>query len=234
MVMRFGLFLLSILFSSQVVATNLEGERPFFCDKEGAILKYERRDPDGDIKWYHTMEILSIKDSVNGLKEVEYTSFILNKKGKPYYIDKPSHLKGVISQDAFTMNVAESVESILKGALPEGIDVTSSGGESVLPSILSPNDTLAPIYSSVKALGMTMKVTVTERKVLRWETIQTPAGTFDCVVLRERKVEKGMGRNRHTIADTWYAKGVGMVRHDTYDKSLKLLTSERLVEIIND
>ena len=56
-------------------------------------------------------------------------------------------------------------------------------------------------------------------------------GKFECIVIRERKVEKGMGRNRHTIADTWYARGVGMVRHDTHDPDLNLLTSEVLTSI---
>ena len=51
--------------------------------------------------------------------------------------------------------------------------------------------------------------------------------------MRERKVEKGMGRNRHTVADTWYARGIGMVRHDTYSPELELQTSERLVSILN-
>ena len=100
-----------------------------------------------------------------------------------------------------------------------------------MPSHLSTRDTLPDVYASVRVFGLTMKITVTERKVLREETITTPAGKFNCMVIRERKVEKGMGRNRHTIADTWYAKGIGMVRHDTYDTDLKLLTSEILTAI---
>ena len=76
-----------------------------------------------------------------------------------------------------------------------------------------------------------MKITVTQRQVLRFETIQTPAGTYHCAVIRETKLEKGMGRNRHTIADTWYSKGVGMVRHDTYNLELELQTSEILTGI---
>ena len=42
-----------------------------------------------------------------------------------------------------------------------------------------------------------------------------------------------MGRNRHTVADTWYARGIGMVRHDTYSPELELQTSEKLVTVRN-
>ena len=96
---------------------------------------------------------------------------------------------------------------------------------------MAPGDTLPDVYASVKVLGMTMKITVTQRQVLKFETIATPAGTYDCIVIREKKLEKGLGRNRHTIADTWYSKGIGMVRHDTYNLQLELQTSEILTAI---
>ena len=58
--------------------------------------------------------------------------------------------------------------------------------------------------------------------------ITVPAGTFDCIVVREHKVERGPGRNRTTTGETWYARGIGYLRHDTYDKNLKLETTEVL------
>ena len=67
--------------------------------------------------------------------------------------------------------------------------------------------------------------------MLRSEVLSTPAGDFDCVVVSEHKVEKGPGRNRVTTALTWYARGTGMVRHDTYDRNMKLETSEVLIGI---
>ena len=50
-------------------------------------------------------------------------------------------------------------------------------------------------------------------------------------MVSEHKVERGLGRNRVTTALTWYARGIGMVRHDTYDKDMVLETSEVLIEI---
>lgn len=207
-----------------------QGNTPYFCNRPDTALEYVRTTAEGDIKWYHTMKIGNAVTN-GGNTSINYTSHILNHKHKPYYGKEPAQLAAVVTADAVVLNVAESVAAVFRTILPGSAKIVSTGGESSLPSDMSPGDTLPNVVASVKAFGLTMKITVTERKVLRAETISTPAGEFKCMVIRERKVEKGMGRNRHTIADTWYAKGTGMVRHDTYDTNLKLLTSEVLTSI---
>lgn len=227
--MRQLLFILAIMVSA---AADLMGqeEAPYFCNTEGAVLEYTRTTAEGDVKWYHTMTIRDVKQAGDSTL-IDYTSYILDHKRKPYYGEEPAELSASICHGDVTVDVAESVAAVMKTMLPSKSKITSSGGESALPSDMAPGDVLPDVHASVKALGLTMKITVIERKVLRQETISTPAGTFDTVVIRERKVEKGMGRNRHTIADTWYARGIGMVRHDTYSPDLELQTSEVLVAI---
>ena len=225
------LFILAILVSA---AVDMMGQEvtPYFCNVEDTVLEYVRTTVEGDVKWYHTMKIEDVKQK-GETSFIDYTSYILNHKRKPYYGDEPAQLQASVSQGKVTLDVAESVAAVFKTILPSGAKITSSGGESSLPSDMSPGDVLADVHAFVKALGLTMKISVTERKALRYETITTPAGTFDCIVVRERKVEKGMGRNRHTVADTWYARGIGMVRHDTYSPEFELQTSEWLVSILN-
>ena len=208
----------------------LANTTPYFCNKANTTLEYTRTTAEGDVKWYHTMQIGSIGNN-GDTTTVNYTSFIVNHKHKPYYGDEPSKLTAAITQNATTLDVAESVAAVIRTVLPKKTKITATGGESALPSDMAPGDTLPDVYASVKALGLTMRITVTDRQVLKAETIRTPAGEFECIVVRERKVEKGMGRNRHTIADTWYSKGTGMVRHDTYNPDLELLTSEVLTSI---
>lgn len=205
---------------------------PYFCNVEDSVLEYVRTTAEGDVKWYHTMRIDDVKQE-GDLTRIDYTSHILNHKRKPYYGDEPAQLQATVNKGTVTLDVAESVAAVFRTMLPSNAKISSSGGESSLPSDMSLGDVLPDVHASVKALGLTMKITVTERKALRYETITTPAGTFDCIVVRERKVEKGMGRNRHTVADTWYARGIGMVRHDTYSPELELQTSEKLVSILN-
>lgn len=207
-----------------------DNNTPYFCNKANTTLEYTRTTAEGDVKWYHTMQIGNIKEN-GDTTTVNYSSFIVNHKHKPYYGDEPAELTATITGSATTLNVAESVAAVIRTVLPEKTKITSTGGESSLPSGMIPGDTLPSVQASVKAFGLTMKITVTDRQVLKTETIKTPAGEFECIVVRERKVEKGMGRNRHTIADTWYSKGTGMVRHDTYSPELELLTSEVLTAI---
>ncbi len=203
---------------------------PYFCNRANTTLEYTRTTAEGDVKWYHTMQTGDIKNN-GDTSTVNYTSFIVNHKRKPYYGDDPAKLTAVVTKNATILDVAESVAAVIRTVLPKKAKISSTGGESALPSDMAPGDTLPDVYASVKALGLTMKITVTDRQVLRTETIRTPAGEFECIVVRERKVEKGMGRNRHTIADTWYSKGTGMVRHDTYNPELELQTSEVLTSI---
>lgn len=210
--------------------TRLQEVTPYFCNVANTTLEYTRTTAEGDVKWYHTMSIGAVK-SRGDSTYINYTSHILNHKRKPYYGDDPAKLSAIITPVGVVLNVAESVAAIFRTILPSSATIVSNGGESSLPSDLAPGDNLPDIHASVKALGLTMRITVTERKVLREETISTPAGKFDCIVIRERKVEKGMGRNRHTVADTWYARGTGMVRHDTYNPDLELITSEVLVSV---
>lgn len=223
------LFILAILLSA---ASDMVGQeaKPYFCNTADTVLEYTRTTAEGDVKWYHTMAIREVNQA-GDTTLIDYTSYILNHKRKPYYGDRPAQLQAAINGGTVTLDVAESVAAVFRTMLPSKSRITSSGGESSLPSDMAPEDVLPDVHASVKALGLTMKITVTEREVIRFETISTPAGTFDCAVVRERKIEKGMGRNRHTIADTWYARGVGMVRHDTYSPDLELQTSEVLTAI---
>lgn len=215
-----------ILAAVMALVSRAMAQESYFCTQENVTLEYTRTAPDGDVKWYHTMCIGTVDGDT-----LDYTSFIRNHKGKPYYGDRPAELEALLHDGDVTLNVAESVAAVFRTIFPKNTKITTTGGESTLPYDMAPGDTLPDVYASVKALGMKMKIDVTDRKVLRYETISTPAGDFDCIVVRERKVEKGMGRNRHTIADTWYARGVGMVRHDTHDPDLILLTSEVLTSI---
>lgn len=222
------LSLLNILLISFAASAN-----PYFCVDEGTDLVYVRRFvDDGSIKWIHTMSIGKVITNPDSSLTVDYASHFTNEKGGEI-------MGGTIPLEAYIypsgdveLDISASMVSAIKGYLWKNAKVTAEGGKTILPSSLEPGDSLVEAHGKVHALGMTMNVDVTERKVLRREVLTTPAGTFDCVVVSEHKVEKGMMRNRITTALTWYAEGIGMVRHDTYDKNLKLETSEILEKII--
>ena len=194
-------------------------------DKENVMLVYVRNNADGTVEWRHTVHVVDVKDLGN---TVRYTteSYFTKANGKPLYKSAMCEFFNVEKETGNIMfDMSATMVSYIKGRV--GINATSSGIMSGFPSTLEPGDMLDRVSGQAKVGPLTYTVTVDERKVLRHETIQVPAGKFDCVVVQEHKVESGPGHNRDVLNISWYSKGIGYVRHDTYIKG-KLDTSEIL------
>lgn len=210
----------------------LGAQNAYFCDVQGRKLTYERRYSKNDeLKWRHVMTIDKVTNGADGSKAIEYNSSFTKAEGGKMY-GGPVHLNASISAGGdVSLDTAESMASVFRNMLPSAANIKTEGGVTVLPCALNPGMTLPDVSALVSAAGLKYTTVVSERLVDRTERISTKAGEFDCVVVKEHKVEKGPGRNRVTTAYTWYAKGIGMVRHDTYDKNLRLETSEVLVSV---
>ena len=71
---------------------------------------------------------------------------------------------------------------------------------------------------------MTITVTITDRKVEKWETIKTPAGEFKCFKIIQKSESKiGFIKVKASSAE-WIAEGTGVVRSEAYDKKGKLVS----------
>ena len=201
----------------------------YFLERTDAVLEYIRKNAiDGKLSWRHTVSVAGVVETGT---HTRYTteSVFTKQKGKPLYkgavvettlVDKSS---GNVSLD-----IGSAMASYVKART--GLSATSTSVLSVLPAAIEPGDTLQPVVAYTKVGPLTYKVIVNKRKVLRRETISVPAGTFDCIVVSENKSETGPGHNRYVTNITWYCKGIGYVRHDTYVKG-KLDTSEVLESI---
>lgn len=79
---------------------------------------------------------------------------------------------------------------------------------------------------SMKSEGMPnmfkTKVNIKDRKVEGMEKITTPAGTFNCVKISYTSQMKMSFVKTKTKTVEWYAKNVGMVRSEMYNKRGKL------------
>ena len=211
-----------------LVCTGLRAQG-YFLERTDVTLEYVRRSvADGKISWHHNVSVTDVTETGSHTKYITESLFT-KQNGKPLYktavvettlVDKNS---GNVSLD-----VGGAMASYVKART--GLNATSTSVLSVLPASIAPGDTLMPFVAYTKVGPLTYKVIVSERKVLRRETISVPAGTFDCIVVSENKSETGPGHNRNVRNLTWYCKGVGFVRHDTYVKG-KLDTSEVLKSI---
>jgi hypothetical protein len=111
---------------------------------------------------------------------------------------------------------------------PGNLDVKVSGDDLLLPATLQPGQTLGGANFAIQArLGevkiMDRTFTVKERKVEGVETIETPAGKFEChKITYLTDVEGMLGKVRTFKTVVWYAKGPGMVRNESYDDKDKM------------
>ena len=64
--------------------------------------------------------------------------------------------------------------------------------------------------------GFRVKSTVTENEVVDREEITTPAGTFKCYVVKQTSSGRIMGIKSETTQKSWYARGIGAVKTETY------------------
>ena len=73
--------------------------------------------------------------------------------------------------------------------------------------------------------GFRVKSTITENEVVDREEITTPAGTFKCYVVKQTSSARMMGIKSETTIKTWYARGIGQVKSETYSKGELMNTS---------
>lgn len=219
-----------LIISTLALISSVLSAQPFFCDKAGTELYYVRTfADDGDVKWTNTLSIKSIDSAPDGSQTIHYSMMRSSADGDEQ-MKRPAELSVHITPGGDTvMSVGETMALSIKGFFPK-MKVTATGEDSILPNDMKPGDILADASAVAKAMGISYSVKVIERKVIGEDTITTPAGTFDCVIVSEHKLEKAPGYSRDTVAKTWYARGIGMVRHDTYKKGV-ISTSEILMSI---
>ena len=201
----------------------------YFCDREGAQLEYVRKNvKDGSVVWRFTGTVTKVADS-GSYKDITTESEFTKPNGKPLYSSSVLQMVRVNNEtQEVSVDVAGAMASYIKARA--GLKADCGSVFSSLPADAQPGDVLPSVFAQAKVGPLTYDLKITDRKILRHETLVVPAGTFECVVLEEHKVESGPGHNRDVINHTWYSKGVGYVRHDSYIKG-KLDTSEILNSI---
>ena len=200
---------------------------PYFCLQPGRTLYYERYDASGTkLRRTTTMDVVSVTPEGSG-RRVEYGFTLRKAGGAEMYGGRAVMVHRIDADGTLRADLGASMKAVIHNLLPRA-ELVSKGDAALLPSDIKPGDTLPEAHCTVDAAGLTYRIDVTDRHVLRAERVTVPAGTFDCMVVREHKVEKGPGHHRDTVSDSWYAPGVGYVRHDTYDKNMRLDTTEVL------
>ena len=196
---------------------------PYICMQPGRTLVYERhKASNGRFERSTTMEYTGVREDGTA-RVVGYVFTLRGPGGKALYGGAAPMTATVTADGTVCQDLGASLKSILHNLFPAAGQQVETA-PALLPAGMKPGDRLPDAHCTVRTGVMVHTMDLTEREVLRFERIRVPAGEFDCVVIREHKVERGVGRNRDTVSESWYAAGVGPVRHDTYRRSRDGLT----------
>lgn len=218
-----------LLSGLRLLAAGQEQE-PYFCTRPGTHLYYERTKA-GKTKLLQTtlFEIESARPSAKGLT-IRYAVTMAKANGSELYGGRALQTTFVSPGGDVILSFGETAKAFIRNLFPRThIDATDSSA--LLPADMQPGDTLPETLCTVKVAGISIQFHVTDRKVLRRERITTPAGSFDCMVVREHKREDAPFHHVDEWLDNYYVRGLGYVRHDRFDKNMRPLDSEVLVRI---
>lgn len=204
----------------------------YFCTTKGAILKYERRTPSsGELWWRHTIYINDVTQRSDGALDIAYSMLFQSEQVKLPIEGSVLALATVLNSGDVQVDVAATTASALKSIF-KTLTLKSEGGFSTLKAVATKGDTLQDVHAVVSWRAFRYTIDYTERRVLHHETIRVPAGTFNCIVVREHKLERRPFYKNDRITLTWYALGYGLVRHDTFFPDGRLESSEELVSAL--
>jgi hypothetical protein len=194
--------------------TDCEGYLPF---KEGLTFEHTHYDAKGKVTSVNSATFVEIKAADAGFRgTVAYRMSDGKKKesGEGSYVIEC--IGGVLKMDLSSMMNPAMTEAY------QSMEMTMSGDGLQFPSSLEVGDVLPDGQTRIDVASngvsiVTLAFESKNRKVEAREEISTPAGTYDCFRIREEITYNAMFLNRSYAIVGWYAKGIGLVKQETYD-----------------
>ena len=119
--------------------------------------------------------------------------------------------------------------SSLAGQMTEGMAV--SGDSFYLPDNIEVGDQLEDYKVVISIGGLPTTSENKEIKVTGRETVNISGHSIDCYILESVVSVKALGIKSEMVQKTWYGRGVGQVKSESYSKKGKLMSIYELVEL---
>lgn len=211
--------IVALAFMAQSYAQNA-----YFLYNEGAKLTITNTDAKGKATGYSTLEVTEVVGSRSNCT-VKYESMVLDKKKNPMY-PTPFVMEFTVRNNVVTFDPKSMV-----GQIMTGMQVTVEGTPFSLPANAKVGDTF-PDYNIVMNLaGLKTTSNVTGQKVVAEETLEIDGRSIECVVVEQTTSTKVLGMNQSGKQKTWYGKGYGSVKMETYNAKGKLVSGNILTGI---
>lgn len=219
------LALLVSFFSNEMAA---QCSNDYFPVEEGTMFEMTHFDQKGKLTSVAKNTINFAADNGEGGFDIQVHTEVTDKDGDQVTTgDFLMNCKdGVI-----TMDISALVNPAMTNMQADA-EISISGAGAIFPKELKPGDELPAGETEIEIATnglkfMTIKMNQTNRRVVGRKNITTKAGTFDCIELNHDFEMKMLVRKTYSVKE-WYAKGVGLVKTETYDKKGKLEGSSEL------
>lgn len=214
--------LLSLLFVSLSILSFAQCENSFFPFKEGITFEQTNFSQKDKIQGKTISKIISVANN-----EATVENKIFDSKGK------------LLTEANYTIICdGNAIKFDFESFIPEetfsqygDAKVTVDGDFITIPNELAVGQQLedgsGKVSVDMSAMQMNMDMKLKERKVDTKEMLTTKAGSFDCYKISQNTTVTmdmmGMKRTTETSSISWFAKGVGMVKTENYDKKGDLM-----------
>ena len=223
----FAIFLIMI-----ISAITLKAQDTYFATKDGMVLTYKSFDKKDKMTSWVRYTIKDVKVSGNNLDITYQTESFDNKDKMVYKEDILIHQEG----DVLSLDMSNFVN---KGAFQQNgeipAEVEIKGNKMQIPLNLQAGQTLpdASMEMAMKMgiVNMKFAVDVTNRKVAGVENATVSGGSFECCKISADINSVALGIKVNATMNEWYAKGVGIIKSETFNKKGELMGRTELVEI---
>ncbi|GBF22082.1 MULTISPECIES: TapB family protein [Arenibacter] len=227
LILIYSLFLVS----STALSQNCSKYYPM---EEGTSFQYTMTNKKGKTEGITDYSITNVENS-GGVTTATMNMKFTDEKGKEIFVSdyKLNCTGDVVKIDYNSLVPAQ----MMKQYTDMGMEMEISGTDIELPNDLSVGQGLddANVAMSIKMTGMNMNIKVDQlnRIVEKKESVNTPAGTYECYVITQDNVSETMGVKQTMQSKLWLAEGVGMVKQETYNKKGDLTTQMLLTKFNN-
>ncbi len=211
---------------------TLSAQETFFPTKVGTVLKYQTKDKKGKISGSYKYTITNVNVQGQDLDITYLVETLSDKEALVYKDEITIHQRdGVIKFDMSSYVNKGAFQQ--NGQIPAELSITGNSME--VPVNPQPGMTLpdANVLMAMKMgfVNMKMSADVTNRKIESVEDVTVKAGTFSCYKFTSDVKSVALGMTVQSKSVEYYAKGVGTVKMESYDKNGKLLSTTELIEL---
>jgi hypothetical protein len=214
-----SLLIISLSFLPAILAQDCDMYYPL---KEGTTLQTKNYDAKNKLTGIVNQKVSKVNKLANGV-EVAIQSQMLDKDQKELF---NGEFTARCENGVYTVDMKNMINPSTMAGFKD-MTVSIEGDNLDIPRNAKPGDMLkggkltmkVTTQSGVNIMNMTM--TVSNRQVEAIEDVTTPAGTFKCVKI-SYEVETKMLMTMKSKAVEFYAKDIGLVRSESYNKSGKL------------